>query len=650
MSNVGRVAAQAANTLTTPLNVEDVFSTYLYDGNATARSIVNGIDLAGEGGLVWIKARGAAYDNVLFDTERGANQWLRSNNTGASATYYSNTGLTSFNSDGFSLGTDPTGYYVNQSAGGGYASWTFRKAPKFFDVVTYTGDGTSNRAISHNLGTTVGSIFIKRTNAVSDWIVWHRSLNNSGSFYEELALNTTAAASATNGRFPTTEPTSTEFYVNQYNPVNDPDGTYVAYLFAHNDGDGNFGPTGDQDIIKCGSYVGDATDYQKIDLGFEAQWVITKRVSGTSNWDISDNMRGLTVDDNRKLEANSSLAETTETFKKVYNNGFMVSGNNSDSNAATHTYIYIAIRRGPMAVPESATDVFATAFDAGATNPTYVSGFVTDMGIQTNTTGYNKRVSSRLTSGRFLEADNTGAESTSASNYTWDFMNGWNNQTIGSTWLSWMWRRAPNFFDVVAYTGTGVAGRTVSHNLGVVPEMIWVKQRSGSTSNWIVYHSGLNVNSDNAPETDFIRLDTSQAAADDGGAFWNSTAPTDSNFTVGSSVGVNGSSTTYIAYLFASLAGVSKVGSLSHTIGSNTTVDCGFSSGARFVLLKLADGTENWLMFDTARGLTSSTAPALFLNLTNAEYDQNQVDPDSSGFIMKSGMFTSGTYIYYAIA
>ncbi len=135
-----------------PNYIEEVFSTYLYAGNSASRSINNAIDLSTNGGLVWIKNRSdASYYHKLTDTARGANQALSSNTTGAQQDD-SPDGLTAFNTNGFSLGT----YSAYNVTGNNYASWTFRKQPKFFDVVTYTGDGTANRQISHALGSTSG--------------------------------------------------------------------------------------------------------------------------------------------------------------------------------------------------------------------------------------------------------------------------------------------------------------------------------------------------------------------------------------------------------------------------------------------------------------------------------------------------------------
>ena len=123
-------ALQSAALATQPLYVEDVFSTYLYTGNGLTQTITNGIDLAGKGGLVWIKSRSAATNHFLFDTARGTTDEINSNTTDAEASLANS--LTAFNADGFSI-SSATGIGVNAAT---YASWTFRKAPKFFDVVT----------------------------------------------------------------------------------------------------------------------------------------------------------------------------------------------------------------------------------------------------------------------------------------------------------------------------------------------------------------------------------------------------------------------------------------------------------------------------------------------------------------------------------
>ena len=647
MSNLKKLMQRAAAGAAggAGLDVNEVFSTYLYDGTNATQTITNGIDLSGEGGLVWIKNRDYSPSNhLLFDTERGAAKVLYSNATDAEAstTTYA---LQSFTSTGFTLG--PNGYQGNR-ASTSHASWTFRKAPKFFDVVTYTGAAFVDQTVSHNLGSVPGMIIIKCTSSARNWVVYHRSLGNT----KHLHLNTTDAESTVN-YFNNTDPTDTTFTVEGGDSdVNGYNETYVAYLFAHNDGDGTFGPTGDQDIIKCGSVTLDGSGQGLVDLGFEPEWVMYKRTDGAGNWIITDSMRGWTALPNQAgamLLANSNLAEGAYSPASYLNSsGFLISG------SASQNYIYIAIRRGPMGIPESATDVFAidTAGGTSPTPPTFVSGFPVDFSFYKNKTDSvnNWGSQNRLTGYGDLAFNATSAEYSNSGTY-WqkDYMNGIGSNTgTNSNGYQWMWRRAPSYFDAVAYTGNGTNNHVINHNLGVAPEIILIKRRDA-------------VNSWNFA-TQFTGSGYISGYLQQSGQFYSRTygtsdvhyvQPTDTQFTVNNYSIVNASSGTYIAYLFASLAGISKVGSFTGN-GSTQDIDCGFSSGARFVLIKKTNSVSNWFLWDSERGIVAGDDPVLQLNITSAEvtgYDW--LDPLSSGFTLNAvnPINQSGdTYIFYAIA
>ena len=626
------------------LDITEVFSTYLYEGTNQADTIVNNIDLSGEGGMTWIKERTGTSGNVIFDTERGATKRLISYATNAESTAAFD--VTAFNSDGFSVGDS---IQVNGPSRD-YASWTFRKAPKFFTCLTYTGNGVAGRTISHDLGTTVGMLVIKRTDTSgADWIVYHRSeAGKWGKLNETGAFGTSYAPYYFGNNSIVIPPTSTEFTVgNAGGPINASGGTYVAYLFAHNDGDGEFGPDGDQDIIKCGSYTGNgSTDGPEIDLGFEPQWLLWKNADGTDNWEVADVMRGMPADGTtgsmRILRPNTSGSEFSDNETEPKPTGFKITnagGNNNDNGS---TYIYMAIRRGPLAQPESATDVFAMdGFTARTSGSWFRSGFPVDFALRARPNNEDeKNALSRLTGDKMLRTDSTGAEVTSG-NAQWDWMDGYADAVANSSFFSWLWKRAPGFCDVVAFSGDGVAGRTVSHNLGVAPEMMWVKKRSGAES-WAVYHKLYG-------GTHFARLNQT-GAFESNSNVWDNTNPTASVFTVDQDTEVNQSGQTYIAYLFATVAGVSKVGSVSHTSGSATNVDCGFTSGARFILLKVADSSGSWFVYDTARGIVAGNDARLKLDSSAAENTGNDdIDPLSSGFTITSTVST-GSYIFYAIA
>ena len=615
----------------------------------------------GEGGLVWLKDRDNSGNHALFDTERGAGVLLQSNvNLGQ---YSGGTDLSSFNSNGFTLGS--TSFIALNTSGTNYASWTFRKAPKFFDVVTWTGTGSA-MTIDHNLGQVPGMIIVKSTSATHNWAVWHREFTGTTDYIRLNLTNAkTDSASVFGDGSQALTPTSTQFFVGGNNQVSgEVGGTYVAYLFAHNDGDGGFGPDG-SDIIKCGSYTGNgSTTGPEIDLGFEPQWLLIKNTGTTSQWRMMDNMRGLPVGGTDiSLEANEPNSETTDTNTAnvdIKPNGFKITTTRGDWNNNGNTIIYMAIRRGPLAQPESATEVFdvQTYTGSGTTTRDFNSSTgVIDLAFRMRRDsggGNSSWICPRLTE-RVMRPNLTNAEEpTSDADINFDDMSGyyvsntgdqnfgWN--VSGSTQVNWMWKRAPGYFDVVAYNGDEVAGRTVSHNLGVAPEMMWVKKRNG-TSNWFVYNKDLGNNAN-------LKLNLTNASATST-AFWNDTTPTESAFTLGNSTNVNGTGDTYIAYLFASLPGISKVGSWTMTSGDNN-IDCGFTSGARFVLIKDASASGNWIVWDSVRGIVAGNDPYLDLNSTNAEYTTfDYIDPLSSGFTITStyaNFYAGNTYIFYAIA
>jgi hypothetical protein len=292
------------------------------------------------------------------------------------------------------------------------------------------------------------------------------------------------------------------------------------------------------------------------------------------------------------------------------------------------------------------------------------TGFPLDMQIANIRSGYasNGVVPSRLTgvssnttsSGSYLRTPSTNAETTGS-----DITQYWGNtgfQTssnwAGSGMVYWNFRRAPSFFDEVCYTGDGTAdGRTFTHNLGATPQLVIVKRRS-STSDWVVVF-----NTDHAVLLNSTNADTGYSNATGNYANGiligtNSTTLTQYSGASGNSA-CNASGSTYVAYLFATCAGVSKVGSFTGN-GSSQTINCGFTGGARFILIKKTSNTGSWAVWDTARGITSGNDPVLVLNSTAAEYtDGDQVDPDSTGFIVNNvgGFNTDGdTYIFLAIA
>lgn len=607
------------------LYVDDVFSTFLYTGNGSTQTINNGIDLAGKGGLVWIKGRSAATSHALFDTARGVYYSLESDKTTPSD--YRAGYLEYFYNNGFGLAANGN----TNTASSTYTSWTFRKAPKFFDVVTYTGVSGA-RSISHALGVQPGMIICKRTDTTEGWAVYHKGNDTYTSQFSNLGLESTAAATNFGSASVATASTFNPNNIGNAagSGANQLGGTYVAYLFAHD-------PSADG-IIQCGSVAVTGT-VTSVNLGWEPQFVLYKKYNGTGDWKIVDTARGFTVTASNELLANASSAETSQSITPVVitGTGFTI------RDTSNYSYIYLAIRR-PNKPPTSGTEVYipSTLKDA---NNVWVSNFPVDFGfIQNRSTGNGPFCVSRLQgAGRYLQISSTSSEFTGGgekfdNNYGL-LSPGWSSPDVFQ-----FFRRAPGFFDVVCYTGTGVA-RTVPHNLGVAPELVIVKRRSSSGSGWNVFAKPLGSKS---------RLQLQLNDGSSVGDYWNSTDPTSTVFTVGTT-GVNVSADTYVAYLFASLAGISKVGSYTGN-GTNQTINCGFTTGARFILVKRTDSTGDWYVWDTARGIVAANDPRLSLNTTAAEVTtDDSVDPASTGFIVNQNTATNinvngASYIYLAIS
>ncbi len=655
MSVGTKLLQAAAGNAGDPVYVDDVFSTFLHVGDSSSgRSINNGIDLDGEGGLVWIKGRDSAYNNVLYDTARGATQEMYSNNTDRSAA--NTNALTAFNSNGFTIGAAGE---VNNNLNK-YVSWTFRKQEKFFDIVTYTGNGTAGRTVSHNLGSVPGMIIVKRTDGLptaGDWLVYHRSLSANT---KSLFLNQEYAETSY-GWLNNTDPTSTVVTLGDRTDVNASGGTYVMYLFAHNEAD--FGENSDEAIIHCGSLTLTSGNVTNVNVGFEPQWLLIKKYSGEQGWQLFDNMRGLVSAYDGDTHTSKALNPNTTAIESNLQGAPLATGFALDANNyGTGDYVYVAIARSHKPASEfAATDLFTLqAKSPGEGADTFIStGFNVDTVIYrsraTSATSLGDRLRGQSGGGDFL-TNSTDAEGTNAGAFflddsngvTVDYAGGHFNISPAATdknYIRYFLRRAKGFYDVVAYAGTGSA-RTITHNLGVVPEFMIAKSRTESQP-WVTYDAANGA-------TKYARLESQNAVATYSG-IWNDTAPTSSVFSTGGDAYINKSGHNYIIYLFATVAGISKVGSYTGT-GSDLNVDCGFSAGARFVLIKRTDSTGDWYLYDSARGIVAGNDPYVFLNATDAEVtNTDYIDPLSSGFTITSSApaglnASSGTYIFLAIA
>lgn len=644
------LSAAAGNAAGDPVYVEDVFSTYLYTGNDGTQTITTGIDVSGEGGLIWQKPRtsdSTNNDHKLFDTARGQNKVVYSN---LSAGEDSGRPL-SYTSTGFTLDAGSSSYGLNK-ASVEYTSWTFRKQKGFFDVKKVTKSSGSNLVVDFSDLGSLGFVVAKYLGS-QDWLVWCKGMTST----HHLKLNQTDASSS--GNYMTIGATSVTLIDGAFSS-----GDSVIYAWA--DGADSsaqiFGDDGDEPIIKCGSYTTDGSGNATVNLGFEPQWILSKRTNATGSWYIRDVMRGMPVDGNNQLLIpNSSGAETGSSFAlRPSSTGFT-----AFNDAATQTNAYVAIRRGPMKEPSAGTDVFQAIATSGDNPNTTTATFPWDTQFNTftntNYATYNNQINDRLRGFGFvgswsatphLTTANTDAQTVSNSflalknnGMDVDKSTGWG---ASSTTIFYNFRRYPKVFDVVCYAGAG-GNADVTHNLGVAPEMMIVKARDKSEGWAVQAYPALSLVS---------RVGFLNATSPFSGNSQFNGAPTATVFKVGNSGNTNESGYNYVAYLFATLAGISKVGSYTGT-GNTLNVDCGFSGGARFVMIKRADagaGPDNWFVFDSVRGISVGNDPWFAMNSTAAQVTTNDyISTYASGFTVSattaSGINENyGDYIFLAFA
>lgn len=307
--------------------MSNIFSTDLWTGNATNRTITTGVDLSGSNeGLVWIMNRSTNENHGLYDTIRGALTAFATNSTSAEVSE-SNT-LTAFGSTGFDLGTSND---TNRS-GSDFVAWTFKSSPGFFDIISYTGNGGTN-VINHNLGTVPGCIMLKqRTAGGSNWDTYHRSLNGGTNPEQYYVRVNTTASEAPGPTLDSTAPTSTQITLGN-TQLNASGETYVGYVFGHE--------SASNGRIFCGGFTTDVSGAATVSIGWKPGWILMKEVGGLSDgWILLDTARGWGPTTGNLIYANTNAAEVAAAVDTApTSTGFTVSGFGSSID-----YIFVAIR------------------------------------------------------------------------------------------------------------------------------------------------------------------------------------------------------------------------------------------------------------------------------------------------------------------
>ena len=630
----------AAGASGDPIYVDDVFAIDRYKGNGSIRSITNGLDLSGEGGMVWIKSTNLGSDWVVGSTGLNDDQSLCLNTAGTTQT--AATKFRTLDSNGFTVGSD----HETNNGSYDYLSFSFRKQPKFLDIVTYTGNGTG-RQIAHELGSVPGVVLIKNLTASQNWAMYHRGMALTST--SALLIDDSGGLTTSANYWNSTVPTASHFSVGGDNMVNGNGNSYIAYIFAHDAG--GFGEAGDENVISCGEYTGNGSNLD-VNIGFEPQWWLVKNADATASWCVVNTTYGygkfrpsvgspsdaLTLATN----ANSAMSTSNARISQIPNGIRIMAESQAFLNESGRKYVYIAIRSSVGLVsklPAAGIDVFSTGTANSADCPpgSWPKGFEVDFTLHKNRSSSDNWEAATRKSGEYRWFPNTTSGQPSSSNgYKWDSSTGMGEGISGSNSL-WGWKRSRGFD--VQCTYAGGAG-TYNHNLGQVPEMIWVGLLNRNDWRGVGHHKLRGTDPWN-----YVAYMNNDSIGNAGAGYFNNTAPTTTQFTLGNNEAM--SYYTIMVCLWCSVEGICKIDDYTGDGGSSNAINCGFQP--RYVMIKRVDSAGDWKVWDFDRGTNR-----LSLNSSNAQVNDVLVSFTSTGFTLVSPDGTTnangGRYIYHAQA
>ena len=426
-----------------------------------------------------------------------------------------------------------------------------------------------------------------------------------------------------------------------------------------------FGENRDQNIVKCGSYIGNGTANSiHIDCGWEPQWLLIKKASSNENWLMLDCMRGLAnrggnVGD-KYLTANQATVEAEYDFVSLTPTGFKLTVVEGHTNSSGADYVYMVIRRsdGYVGKPaEVGTDVFAidSRNSSQSAKPAFDANFPVDFTwLKKPTVTEDWFVNSRSRWSQYLLMNQRNSI-TNTTYMTYDYSKGMGNAGFDAPYWTWMWKRHAGFDVVSTDPGTG-SGMNIKHSLGKVPEMIWTKKINTSNwsgnsndnyilDNWFVWHKDY----DAVNNVGYLNKDTAG-----GYAMVKTEAGGANSVSVGFHSNITYTGDENLMMFFASVDGICKVGSYAGA-NSQQTITTGFQP--RFVIIKSTSASRNWVTLDTARGWAAGNDQEL--NLNKSDSQGNSYDfgaPTATGFTVNyfggsDDVNVSGkSYIYYAHA
>ena len=312
---------------------EKYFQVKLYTGNATddtAITLDGDTDMQPD--LIWTKERSQTGNHNIFDSVRGTSKRLRTETNAAEGTLDPVNQIKSFDSDGFTLGTN-NGSNENSITFVAYC-WK-ESADSGFDIVSYTGNST-DRTISHSLSAVPKVIIIKNRSTTNWWHTYHHELGNN----YEVYLNVTNAKGSTDA-YQSTDPTSSVFSLDDSVDGTNGDGnSLIAYLFAEKQG-----------YSKFGSFEGNSsTDGPFIFTGFRPSMILYKNADYLENWHIQSWKQESLNPNNNQLTPNENYAESSDSNTNIdfLSNGFKMRSSHRTSNYTGNTFVYMAFADAPF--------------------------------------------------------------------------------------------------------------------------------------------------------------------------------------------------------------------------------------------------------------------------------------------------------------
>jgi hypothetical protein len=670
-----------------PTTQAELQNTVLYTGQGSnAPQSINGYGFTPD--LVWIKSRVTSYGHALFDSIRGPNARLQSDTTGAETV--SGTYLTSLDSDGFTLASD----YGQNAPNEPYVAWGWdagdNQPSTGHSSITWTGSGNVGTREFSGFGFSPDLVWIKgRTYAGS-----HQLYDTVRGGLNKLWPNLTSAESSTNTYGLLSSFTNDGFIATQgssdFQEINNSGSTFVAWGWDAGDGD----PVSNTDgsitsTVKANpdkgfsivTYTGTGANATVgHGLGVAPSFLIVRARDngGATNWAVWHSSFSST----EYSLLNSTAAKSSSGGAALWNSTVPTStvfSIGTDTNTNYNTKLMVAYCFSEVSGVSKFGSYSGTGSAGNAiTGLGFKPGFL--MVKRTNSTGnwfmldstrnpFNSADSS-------LAANSSSAEVSPNSSVAVDFdSDGFTIQSTGnginassSTYIYMAFKGSysdyvsplntdgtidsrvkanpDKGFSIVSYEGTG-ANATVGHGLSSPLEMLIVKSRDNAFS-WGTWHTGIAA-------TEWLKLQDTAAKATLTTA-WNSTAPTNSVFSLGSSGSTNNNNSNFIAYCFHSVAGYSKFDSYT---GNGSTTGPVVTTGFRpaFVMIKRSDSTGNWTMLDNTRSVTDNAIDDyLWANLSNAESTNTTADIEftDTGFQIKNTTSdqnaSGGTYIYMAFA